>query len=381
MSRKNYLATVALLLSLAACNLPGLPVPAQETPVLPTVTLPPTPALVPAALPQIVAFTMLDAAAGWAVASNAVVRTADGGLTWGIATPPGATIAGETVSAYFHDALQAWVLLPTPDFATGTLYVTSDGGHAWTGYPAPFGGAEMQFFDQQTGIALVSLGAGAGSEAVALYSTTNGGAGWTLVFTNDPSIPGSSDTLPLSGQKTAIGFRHSSEGFIGGSIPMTDTFYLYQTQDAGVTWYPRSLPWPEGRAGYFSGVEEVEFTSDLDGYIVVSLSGEFLENYIYRTNDGGQTWTQIAGMIPRARHFTVLPGPVFFCMRDNGRIDYTPDGVLWYEVTPDTAFGEDLRDMQFVDAAAGFALTMDAAGHAAFHVTHDSGATWTALIP
>jgi len=374
---------LVLLLALTAC-LPmaaQAPLPATETPtpIPPTATSTPTLPVLPA--PQILEFSMQDGSNGWAVTASGIVRTTDGGLTWYDTTPSGVAVIPSDASFYAFDHEHAWLVLPVNYFDSGTLYVTSDGGYTWASYSAPFSGAALQFFDPHNGVAMVALGAGAGSEAVAFFKTADAGGTWTRVYINDPTIPGSADSLPLGGLKSAFAFSDPLHAWVGGDIPMNDYFYLYASQDGGATWTRQDLPWPDGRPGYFAGVEAIRFVSPEEGYIVVSLVGEFSENYIYQTTDGGQNWAQIAGMIPRSRLFTILPGPVIACWMDTGRIFYTPQGDFWYETNPDVAFGDFMRQLQFVDATTAFALKVDAASHASFYVTHDSGATWSTLIP
>jgi photosystem II stability/assembly factor-like uncharacterized protein len=375
-----------LMLAFTACSLPTptvVPVPLSATSArTPTPSLTLNPTLPVVAAPQLLSFEMLDPLNGWAVTETGILRTIDGGLTWGDATPSGVSQVGQTASTCFLDSLHAWLILPTQDFSSGTLYRTTDGGLTWISSMLPFSGAKIQFFDTQSGVALADLGAGAGSEAVALFTTSNGGADWTRMYINDPTVPGSSNSLPLGGQKTALGFLNATAGFVGGNTPVTDFFYLYETQDGGHSWEVRSLLWPQYRAGYFAGVESIVFTSQVEGYIVVSLVGEFYENFIYKTNNGGVSWFQIAGNIPLSRSYTILPGPMIFCWSLNHTIYYTLDGQLWDEVMPNVHFGDELRQMQFVDATTGFVLSVDlATSHASFYVTHDTGASWSALIP
>lgn len=374
---------LALLLGLAAC-LPlatpaAVPLNDTPTPVSPTITS--TPTLPTVAAPQILDFEMQAASNGWAVTSSSILRTTDGGLTWLNTTPTSLATIPQDFSFYSLDQENAWLVLPVSYYDSGTLYHTSDGGYTWANIPAPFSQASMQFFDPRNGVAMVSLGVGAGSMGVAFFKTTDGGATWNRVYTNDPNLPGAQDSLPLGGLKGAFAFSDLFHGWVGGSIPMNDTFYLYASADGGATWIKQDLPWPAGRAGYFASVEEIEFVSPTEGYIVVSLGSELYESYIYQTTDGGQSWSQVAGMIPHSRQFTVLPGPVIFCWADTGKILYTPDGAAWYKGDPNVAFGDSLRQMQFVDASTGFILAVDTGNHASFYVTHDSGVTWTNLIP
>jgi photosystem II stability/assembly factor-like uncharacterized protein len=384
--KRISLPLLILLLAFTACSLPTptvVPVSSLATsPHTTTPSLTPAPTLPLVAAPQLLSFVMLDPLNGWGVTETDILRTVDGGLTWGGATPSGVSAVGQNSSTCFLDTQHAWLILPTVDFSAGTLYRTTDGGLTWNSTPLDFASAKIQFFDANSGVAFADLGAGAGSEAVALFSTSNGGADWTRVYINDPTVPGASNSLPLGGQKTALGFRNATDGFVGGNTPVTDFFYLYETQDGGQSWESRSLLWPQNRAGYFAGVETIVFTSQVEGYIVVSLVGEFYENFIYKTNNGGVSWVQIAGNIPLSRSYTILPGPMIFCWSPVHTIYNTLNGFDWDEITPNVDFGDDLRQMQFVDAATGFVLSVDAAtSHASFYITHDTGATWSALIP
>lgn len=376
---------ILLMLGMFACMPLSTPasVPTGEaaTPIPATYTPIPTPTLPGVTAPQILDFDMLDASNGWAVTANGLVRTSDGGLTWYNATPSGLAAIPQGFSFYLYDNSNAWLVLPVTYYESGTLYHTTDGGYTWTSAAVPFSNASLQFSDPRNGVALVGLGVGAGSMAVAFFTTTDSGASWNRTYINDPTVSGAGDSLPLGGLKGAFAFSDPLHGWVGGNIPMNDTFYLYATENGGTTWIKKDLPWPAGRAGYFSGVDDIEFTSPTEGYIVVSLVGDLNENYFYRTTDAGQTWSQLPGMIPRARQFTILPGSVIFCWEDSGVVYYTPDGASWYQSNPNINFVDTLRQMQFVDVSTGFILAVDASSHASFYRTQDSGTTWTVIIP
>ena len=62
---------------------------------------------------------------GWAAgASDTILKTTDGGITWSTVTPTGESAA--ITALYAHDADRAWV------GAGGSLYYTTDGGTTWT---------------------------------------------------------------------------------------------------------------------------------------------------------------------------------------------------------------------------------------------------------
>ncbi len=78
----------------------------------------------------------------------------------------------------------------------------------------------------------MDLGAGAGSQYVAIYQTTDGGANWTQMFSHEPArwLP-----CPAAGHKGGLSFLDMNHGWIGGDIPMNDYFYFYATTDGGAT--------------------------------------------------------------------------------------------------------------------------------------------------
>jgi len=140
-----------------------------------------------------------------------------------------------------------------------------------------------------------------------------------------------------------------------GSAPLLDAFFLtgrqgwlaaqsptgglrvLRTVDGGATWLSASLP--AGTAGTFSPVDEVflEFIDAQTGWAAVKLQsgGPFSQGVLYRTVDGGATWS-------------LLPLPL----------------------------GEPVR---FADALRGW-VAGGAAGDQLF-ATQDGGATWQELSP
>jgi len=102
---------------------------------------------------------------GWAVGSNSILATTDGGAHWSSLPEPCLTIR----SAHF--------ISPTAGFAvagaTGVVLVTVDGGRSWRELPtAPAGVQSVCYSDARHGW----LGAGG-----VLYRTADGGATWTAL--------------------------------------------------------------------------------------------------------------------------------------------------------------------------------------------------------
>ncbi|MFZ3069859.1 MAG: hypothetical protein WA110_01885 [Anaerolineaceae bacterium] len=277
----------------------------------------------------------LDGQTGWLSVPQAetstLYHTTDGGFTW-TSTPldfPGGSL-------YFLDT-QNGFLLSRLGVAAGSeyvaLYFTGDAGQTWQQRfshvpgedPAslPAGGNKNGFVFLNQNIGWVT-----GSEPVTnfiyLYRTTNGGEFWE----------GASCALPDdAGENMFVTyppiFVDQDHGFLPvrgvGAKFMT---HLCVSSDAGATWtyastftdtnqhdfVDRSNGWALGLYGLFrttdgaqtwqdlSAALPVGFTAlDMDfvdaqhGWLLVTtLGAEHLdENFLYKTSDGGQTWTLI----------------------------------------------------------------------------------------
>lgn len=368
---------------LTACGLGSLPSGAlpggEQTP-------PAVPALPAVAAPRIQFLRMLDPAAGWAVTVDArLLRTTDGGLTWYDATPGGVDL-GYGLSPFFLDEAHAWFLVMDTTrqgpsgYPAGVLYRTSDGGLNWRTTPVEFSGT-LFFLDPELGFALADLGAGAGSQYVAIYRTTDGGASWTQVFTH---APGRSSDLPSGGMKSGLVFSDAYNAWIGGSIPMDNALYFFHSETGGATWSPVDLPLPAGLGDFFAETFPPQFFNAAEGILPVRLmvlsGGEGFA--FYRTTDGGATWT--AGK--------VLPGVVAYDFVDSAQ-GFATDGFVlfasadggasWRRVAgaPDSMT---LLRIDFVDELHGWALASadpNAPADLWLYRTSDGGRTWERMTP
>jgi hypothetical protein len=208
---------IAFTLILSACNISvtSFPTVPQLPTALPT-EIPPTPypdTPAPPVLaapvvqsPALVEIQFLNELDAWGITETQVVRTNDGGITWYNVTPPDLAETGITDSTFILDQDHAWV--QKPDFNNfpnnGLLYHTADSGLTWIVSSTPFSAGDLSFLDANNGWMLADLGIGAGSNAVAVFQTSDGGATWTQTYTNDPNSKDAGDSLPLGGIKSDL---------------------------------------------------------------------------------------------------------------------------------------------------------------------------------
>ncbi|MGA2490234.1 MAG: hypothetical protein ABSF99_08620 [Anaerolineales bacterium] len=412
MSCKILLPGLVLVLVLQACSsqtstvIPDSPAvigaligtitssaPSSTATLVPFATKPAIPPGLPVLTSPVLArIDFQDENRGWGIAVNAsgyVVRTVDGGRTWLNATPPGTAAIGFSASLTILNANTAWVLVPQADYFSGTLYRTSDGGIIWNSSPVPFGGGFLQFLNASTGRLLADRGAEAGSEAVELFQTSDGGATWVSVFHNDSSQPGSSDSLPLVGVKNGMTFLDANTGWVTGSLPEDGDVYLYVTHDGGASWSQQSLALPAGYAAYQYMPQAPVFFGD-NGFLplLITMPGR-TDFTFYVTQDGGLTWSGD----PADPNKVIKPGLPAFADAlhawswDGGtNLFLTTDGAqMWKGNITALDLSGRLSQIQFIPVSAdhftGWALTqVDDSGHSHLYRTTD-GSTWTQLIP
>ncbi len=384
------LLPILLMLALAGCLpfTPPAPLPATNTPLpatsVPDTPVPPTPDLPPLGgavveHPRLASFHMLNRKDGWGLSDTALLRTDDGGATWHDRTPPGAAAAGFAAQGDYLDAARAALLIPDAGdpLHTGTVFLTLDGGASWTSHPAPFGSGQLRFLPgMQNGWAMAGLGVGAGSNAIAIFRTSDGGANWQQVFTDLPTDPAASDEIPLGGLKGVFFALDAERAWVGGVIYSDNTSYLYRTDDGGQHWSQVELEPPDEAPGQWS-VESIQFASPSIGFLSLRVSAQASSLAVYASQDEGDSWDLTPASIPdgRAADFVsetegfVFDGTDFLSTRDAGQ--------TWERIAPDVVFSESFMSMDFVDAQTGWVAALDpTTSEVGFYKTTDGGRTW-----
>ena len=299
---------------------------------------PPTPSTVIAAADQrsgttalLIAVSAVDDHVAWASGQDATwLRTRDGGEHWEVGRVPGAdSLQFRDVEAF--DANEAF-LLSIGNGPQSRIYHTADGGAHWT---LQFTNADpkgfydcLGFWDRARGIAIGD----AVNDAISLLRTNDGGAHWERVPPD--SLP---RALPGEGSFAASGTCLATRPGGRAWIVMNNAAHarVMSTRDYGAHWRIDTLPLTT-RDGV--GAQSVSFRDDLHGIV---LGGGYAAKpgdvEVALTRDGGVTWsnggspplaTGVWGgvYVPHARDALVVAvGP-------SGAAYSNDDGATWARI-------------------------------------------------
>lgn len=391
----------------AAPSPSALPATASSVPV--SLTPVPIATLAPGQAVTITTIHMLDANAGWALGGaestgDHVLRTADGGQTWSEVSPPqpaptSTQSLAVSAAASFADANNAWVVygsgLVAPT-ATATVWHTTDGGQNWTasqpfamdssGSAEYFAATDLQFLDSQNGWFIAHEGAGMNHDYFTLFKTTDAGQSWTQLI--DPTQGG-----PQSCTKTGLQFTSAQTGWLTGDCHgVAPRVFFKHSDDGGATWQDVVLPAPAGQTELFTrddagcATDSLHFWDAQNAELSVScliLSANPIQtlNFVYRTRDGGATWTSNPSP---ARSLTFLNPVVGWALAGGDNpgqppydLSYTQDlGKTWTKLNTLAWTGQ----LDFVDFKLGWAVAR-ADQAIALVTTTDGGVTWQEIHP
>ena len=260
-------------------------------------------------------------------------RTSDGGITWMDFTTP---FSGGDMN--FLDSNDGWMLA---DLGVGagsmgiSVFQTMDGGATWNqtytndpnlsdaGDSLPLGGlkSELMPLDMQTAwVGGVIYAPG----TIYLYRTDDGGHNWKQI---DLQLPEGAENFELSIDEDQMHFLNDSDGFIALRMAGDSTqTAVYVTHDGGNTWaLTPTLISRAGASDFLSANEAViyngeqfyvtrdaartwtiippdvkfgetfagmDFVNALSGW-VITLDPTNNQRSLYRTSDGGATWSPI----------------------------------------------------------------------------------------
>ncbi|WP_179281056.1 YCF48-related protein [Paenibacillus sp. XY044] len=155
------------------------------------------------------------------------------------------------------------------------LIRSNDGGMSWQeSYPLsePYGRPteDMAFIDRQLG-----FGIGTQLDSGKILNTTDGGASWKIIASLDSYI-----------RLEKISFVNEKEGFLMAFREKGPYHVLLKTQDGGLTWH--EVPSESLSKLGIADVSAFRFFDTNHGVLFATGEGKT----IYRTSDGGKTWSK-----------------------------------------------------------------------------------------
>ncbi len=263
-----------------------------------------------------------------------------------------------------------WMLV-----AETRLFRSTDRGATWSERSRPPGGAQLEiaFVSERDGWA-AQIGSPATqcqSQRVTVWRTSDGASTWQKLDTT-----GVADAQC----KERLAFVDTQHGFLDAYDPNSPPV-IYRTADGGRTWAASArLPDPPGfisaQAGFTLRPGAV---ADFGGVLLLSavgMSNRTEQRYVFRSVDGGATWTFVTSapdarnelvFLTETRWLQITPPDASRETTDGGRSwhPFTTDYRQAAPVAPQIAFG---------DASTGYATV-----RGGLQRTTDGGAHWTPL--
>ena len=278
---------------------------------------------------------------------NALLSTRDGGATWTRQNLYPLTLNGflsiapvseQVVFALGVDPVAATPGAPSNPAGSRAVYKSTNGGTSWqqlpgTGFLDSF---QLHFFTATAGLSLKNQ---------RIQRTTDGAISWSTVLDSN----GTGDWNRLQFPGGSVGYVAGggvSSGIAGGYISRGA---LAKTTDQGATW--QVLPWDK------QFISSLSFVSATVGF-----AATFPDYHLYKTQDGGLTWTLVNGQIPAVSNGQFLTEAEGY-FTEGAHIYATSDGGLtWqqdYQVAPNSQYPASINSLTFPTPAAGFAVTAD----------------------
>lgn len=243
-------------------------------------------------------------------------------------------------------------------FEEGYLFRSTDRGDTWEQRPLPpyHGGGfpEFSFADAQNG--WFSSGGvpetqcnGAGEE---IWQTADAGATWQQIAVVSHDQPGPSG-IGYAQCKQGLSFTDSTHGFLDAWDPNRRPT-IYRTADGGRTWKGATLPDPPGFVTQAGGISLRAGLVRAFGptLLVTATDGQGANTYVFRSVDGGATWSTLAkvagtaniGLVTASRWLKVLVPDQSMETTDSGQTwhSYRSDYSQAAPISPEIVFGDPL---------------------------------------
>jgi photosystem II stability/assembly factor-like uncharacterized protein len=173
---------------------------------------------------------------------------------------------------------------------------------------------------------------------------------------------------------------NDTTGWVSGTIPESDTVWLYMTHDGGSTWQSQSLSLPSKTKGAQITTLPPRFFSSSDGILPVMFlapDGTSTADF-YQTTDGGATWNSTS-TLPLSSVIRSFIDPHQGWATDDVNLYTTQDGGhTWTQLHPNMSM-KGIAHLDFVTNQVGYAISGARNGSPFLWQTIDGGKTWTVV--
>jgi photosystem II stability/assembly factor-like uncharacterized protein len=273
--------------------------------------------------------------------------------------------------------------------ADGVLFRSTDRGDTWEQRPLPpyHGGGgppEVSFADAQdgwytTGGVPETECNGAGEQ---VWRTTDGGATWQVVAA--VSGPAGGSGIAYAQCKQGLSFIDSTHGFLD-SWDDSHQPTIYRTSDGGRTWTGASLADPPGYITEGAGTAlRAGLVRAFGSTLVVPAWGlqpgvqqaGLLNEYVYRSLDGGTTWHYLAKAPNAADSVTFITASRWLqLIEPDQSMETTDSGRSWHSFPTDYSQAAPIApEVSFGDPLVGYATV-----RGTILRTTDGGAHWVMI--
>jgi photosystem II stability/assembly factor-like uncharacterized protein len=276
--------------------------------------------------------------------------TVNGGASWARVTPPGLGIqkGDRFITGFFAlDGRHAWVTYGNlANGAAQTIDSTADGGRRWRAVGhEPLTSIPQSIFVYDCGLDFVTPSDGwcqttpafAGSEAVYLYHTTDGGKRWKRIYVTSAGA-NPRRGLPFGCDKE-IQFTSPATGWAIFTCAGSMTAPLYQTTDAGKTWAKKKVAKAPGTFDGGSGFAGLPLVAGSRGAVGYTIAGRPLKTVVYRSTNGGTAWRPVTPPGGPRGWVADAITPASWRLVQGDRILATGDaGRTWHTITSNVTF-------------------------------------------
>jgi photosystem II stability/assembly factor-like uncharacterized protein len=255
---------------------------------------------------------------GWVTSGSVydggmLIRTRDGGASWDVQLGDRDSKEPPFQSPYFLDERVGWVLQPT-EIGKYKLLRTTD-GETWQqvgAIHANWGLQDYVFLSRNVGVYVD------GNDNVGrIVRTSDGGRTWKDVFQCRAKIVVDGLSRDVECNLKALHFPSANVGYaIGGAHGAKRMLFVAKTEDGGNRWTLNVVSDIGGDLEVYHD-HELFFTDENTGYAHLS------EKRLYRTADGGRTWTGLVGTPGDEIKFA---DPEVGWSFEGSRLSYTTDG-------------------------------------------------------